>query len=133
MIIGEELRAWDNDRRRQRDVGRSAEAFAVDWSRSAAHQSLRERMAKLSGQGPGAVVDAVRTLFADIAWVDAQLGALTDAHLQQIVTIRGVQASVQEALCRATAHVAYHAGQIVLLCRMYGSGDWTSLSIPKRK
>ena len=65
--------------------------------------------------------------------VDAQLGALTDAHLQQIVTIRGVKASVQEALCRATAHIAYHAGQIVLLCRMYGSGDWTSLSIPKRK
>jgi uncharacterized damage-inducible protein DinB len=65
--------------------------------------------------------------------VDAQLGALTDAHLQQTVSIRGVPASVQEALCRATAHIAYHAGQIVLLCRIYGTGDWTSLSIPKRK
>jgi hypothetical protein len=49
------------------------------------------------------------------------------------VTIRGVPASVQEALCRATAHVAYHAGQIVLLCRMHGTDAWTSLSIPKRK
>jgi uncharacterized damage-inducible protein DinB len=69
----------------------------------------------------------------DSEFVDAQLGALTDAHLQQTVTIRGVPATVQEALCRATAHVAYHAGQIVLLCRMYGTDAWTSLSIPKRK
>ena len=71
----------------------------------------------------------------DASWqiVDAELATLTDAHLQQTVVIRGVPASVQEALCRATAHVAYHAGQIVLLCRMYGTREWASLSIPKRK
>jgi hypothetical protein len=71
----------------------------------------------------------------DASWqiVDAELVTLTDAHLQQTVVIRGVPASVQEALCRATAHVAYHAGQIVLLCRMYGTREWASLSIPKRK
>jgi uncharacterized damage-inducible protein DinB len=78
--------------------------------------------------------DELRKMW-DASWtiVDAQLGALTDAQLQETVTIRGVPATVQEALCRATAHVAYHAGQIVLLCRMYGAGAWTSLSIPKRR
>ena len=71
----------------------------------------------------------------DASWqiVDAELATLTDAHLHQTVVIRGVSASVQEALCRATAHIAYHAGQIVLLCRMFGTRTWASLSIPKRK
>jgi uncharacterized damage-inducible protein DinB len=71
----------------------------------------------------------------DASWqiVDAELATLTDAHIQKTVVIRGVPASVQEALCRATAHIAYHAGQIVLLCRMYGTREWASLSIPKRK
>jgi uncharacterized damage-inducible protein DinB len=78
--------------------------------------------------------DELRKMW-DASWqiVDDTLGGLTDAHLPQTVVIRGVPGTVQEALCRATAHIAYHAGQIVLLCRMHGTNTWTSLSIPKRK
>ncbi len=65
--------------------------------------------------------------------LDDTLATLTDAQLKQPVSIRNVPATVEEALCRASAHMAYHSGQIVLLCRMYGTGAWTSLSIPKRK
>jgi hypothetical protein len=44
-----------------------------------------------------------------------------------------VTVTVHEALCRATTHISYHVGQIVLLCRLYATSDWTSLSIPKKK
>jgi hypothetical protein len=78
--------------------------------------------------------DELRTMW-EAGWqiVERELAALTDDQLHQTVTIRGKPASVQGALCRATAHIAYHSGQIVLLCRMFGPGEWASLSIPKRK
>jgi hypothetical protein len=65
--------------------------------------------------------------------VDDELAKLTDAQLGERITIRGVTATVHEALCRATTHISYHVGQIVLLCRLYATTDWTSLSIPKKK
>lgn len=65
--------------------------------------------------------------------VDRELAALTDDQLHQTVTIRGAATSVQGALCRASAHMAYHSGQIVLLSRIYGTSEWVSLSMPKRK
>ena len=65
--------------------------------------------------------------------VDDQLAKITDAQLGEQITIRGVTATVHEALCRATTHISYHVGQIVLLCRLYATSDWASLSIPKKK
>lgn len=65
--------------------------------------------------------------------VDDELAKLTDAQLGERITIRGVTATVHEALCRATTHISYHVGQIVLLCRLYATTDWMSLSIPKKK
>jgi uncharacterized damage-inducible protein DinB len=65
--------------------------------------------------------------------VEAEVGALTDADLSRTVRIRGEAMTVHFALCRATAHMAYHVGQIVLLARQLGDKEWKSLSIPKRK
>jgi uncharacterized damage-inducible protein DinB len=58
------------------------------------------------------------------------LGQLTDADLARTVTIRSQPMTVTEALLRALAHVAYHAGQIVYLAKAARGADWTSLSIP---
>ena len=60
------------------------------------------------------------------------LAELSDADLTKTVTIRGEAMTVDAALCRAVAHVAHHAGQIVLLGRIARSAAWECLSIPRR-
>jgi uncharacterized damage-inducible protein DinB len=78
--------------------------------------------------------DELRSMW-QASWqiVDSTLAKLSDSQLGEMVTIRGVAATVHEALCRATTHISYHVGQIVLLCRLYATSEWTSLSIPKKK
>lgn len=63
--------------------------------------------------------------------LEATLESLTDADFTREVTIRGVALTVDEALARSLVHVAYHAGQIVLLAQMQVGEDWKSLSIPR--
>jgi uncharacterized damage-inducible protein DinB len=63
--------------------------------------------------------------------IEQTVGALTAADLTREVTIRGQPLSVHAALCRSIAHVAYHAGQLVLLARELADGPWQSLSIPR--
>ncbi len=65
------------------------------------------------------------------AVIDREVGALTEAHLTQSVTIRGVPLTVHAALCRSIAHVSHHTGQIITLARQSYVGEWPSLSIPK--
>nr|MBP8302351.1 DUF1572 family protein [Planctomycetota bacterium] len=47
------------------------------------------------------------------------------------VTIRAQPLTVLDALLRSVAHVASHAGQIVLLARTFVGPRWRSLSIPR--
>jgi len=65
--------------------------------------------------------------------VETEVGALSDADLSRTVTIRGEAMTVHTALVRATAHMSYHVGQIVLLARQFGDKEWQSLSIPRGK
>lgn len=70
------------------------------------------------------------------AWrvVDAALDAVAaagEAALARTVTIRQQPLTVLEALARSVAHVAYHAGQVVLLARAFAGPAWRSLSIPR--
>ncbi|MFK7848836.1 MAG: DUF1572 family protein [Rhodothermales bacterium] len=65
--------------------------------------------------------------------VETTLQSLTKDDLPQLVIIRGVSLSVEEALNRSVAHLAYHAGQIVLLARMFNENEWQWISIPKGK
>ena len=51
--------------------------------------------------------------------------------LLRTVTIRAEPHSVLQALSRAAAHLAYHAGQIVYLAKHWRGAEWKSLSIPK--
>ncbi len=63
--------------------------------------------------------------------LDATLAGLTADDLLRTVAIRGEPHTVVEALSRALAHTAYHAGQIVLLAKHHAGADWHSLSIPR--
>jgi hypothetical protein len=65
--------------------------------------------------------------------VFAALNPLSDEDLTRVVTIRGEEHSVMQAIHRQIAHYAYHCGQIVLLAKHFRGSAWKSLSIPRAK
>jgi uncharacterized damage-inducible protein DinB len=73
--------------------------------------------------------------FWDQGWsvLSGALAPLTDADLSRLVTIRGQQLPVLEALHRSLAHTAYHVGQIVYIAKAMRGEGWKSLSIPRGK
>lgn len=62
--------------------------------------------------------------------LDAVAAAGPDVFARN-VTIRAQPLTVLDALLRSVAHVASHAGQIVLLARTFVGPSWRSLSIPR--
>ncbi len=58
---------------------------------------------------------------------------LTSNDLEKIITIRGEDHTVFEALNRQLAHYSYHVGQMVTLGKMQADNNWMSLTIPKGK
>lgn len=56
---------------------------------------------------------------------------LVDADLDRVVTIRGEPHTVHRALLRSLAHMALHAGQIILLAKHWAGPGWQTLSIPR--
>ena len=52
---------------------------------------------------------------------------------EKVITIRGQEHSIVQALNRQLTHYAYHVGQIVFLAKHFRSSEWKSLSIPKNK
>ena len=70
---------------------------------------------------------------AAFSLAEAEMGALGPGDLEREVTIRGEPFTARQAILRQVTHLAYHAGQIVLLARVAaaeGRADWRSLSIP---
>jgi uncharacterized damage-inducible protein DinB len=73
----------------------------------------------------------------DAAWKHAfevvftEMDRVREADLMRTISIRGVELTVHEALCRSVAHTSYHVGQIVLLARIVATNEWESLSIPR--
>ena len=63
--------------------------------------------------------------------LETTLASLGPADLLRTVSIRGEPLSVVQALSRATAHVAQHVGQIVLLAKHAAGPGWRTLSIPR--
>jgi hypothetical protein len=59
------------------------------------------------------------------------LTPLTEKDLASIITIRGEDHSVFEAIQRQVAHYAYHVGQIVYVAKLIQSEQWQTLSIAK--
>ena len=58
------------------------------------------------------------------------LATVSDAQLQDTITIRGERFLVHEALQRSLAHTTYHVGQIVYAAKALRGPNWKSLSIP---
>ena len=71
----------------------------------------------------------------DTGWraLERTLEQLTPADLVRTVTIRGEPMTVVQALGRALAHQAQHAGQVVLLAKHFAGPAWTTLSIPRKR
>lgn len=63
--------------------------------------------------------------------LESALGELTEADLGREVQIRGQAWTVDAALARSLAHVAYHVGQMVLLARVEQKRGWEWISVPK--
>jgi len=57
--------------------------------------------------------------------------SLQPEDLTRTITIRGQEHSVIQAIHRATAHFAYHIGQIVFLAKHWRGKEWKTLSIPR--
>lgn len=69
----------------------------------------------------------------DAGWraLERTLETLRPEDLLRTVTIRGERMLVVQALGRALAHVAQHAGQVVLLAKHQAGERWQTLSIPR--
>ena len=57
--------------------------------------------------------------------------SLKPDDLLKMVSTRGQPNNVLQAVHRATAHYAYHVGQILFLAKHLKSAGWKSLSIPR--
>ncbi|HEY7162430.1 MAG TPA: DUF1572 family protein [Acidobacteriota bacterium] len=60
------------------------------------------------------------------------LNSLKESDLTKVVTIRGQDHKVVEAINRQLTHYGYHVGQIVFLAKFFASSNWQTLSIPRR-
>ncbi len=63
--------------------------------------------------------------------VFSAIESLKPDDLGRVVTIRGQEHTVLQAINRQVAHYAYHVGQIVLLAKHARGAEWKSLSIPR--
>jgi hypothetical protein len=61
------------------------------------------------------------------------LEPLSDEDFGRVVTIRGEEHSVMQAINRQLAHYAYHCGQIVFLAKHLNHERWASLSVPRNR
>jgi uncharacterized damage-inducible protein DinB len=69
--------------------------------------------------------------YFDQGWscLTAAIDQLNDATLTTQITIRGEVHTIPQALGRSITHIAYHAGQIVMIARIVHAGQWKWLTI----
>ena len=68
----------------------------------------------------------------DAGWtcLTAALDEFTAEDLFVPIFIRGEEHTLPQACMRTLAHIAHHAGQIVMIARMVHVGEWNWLTIP---
>ncbi len=91
----------------------------------------RDREFESPGLGREELLAAWRVAWAAVDRALDDVAAAGPDAFARTVTIRKQPLSVGDALMRSVAHVAYHAGQVVLLARAFAGPRWRSLSIPK--
>ena len=115
-----------------RHVGGNLTSRFTDFLTADGEKPWRDRDKEFV-DGPFARADVQDVWAKGFSIVAEQLSPLSDDDLSRSVTIRGVELSVHEALCRSLAHVAMHVGQIILLAKLYAGPDWETLSIGRNK
>jgi hypothetical protein len=115
-----------------RHIGGNLASRFTDFLTTDGEKPWRDRDGEFS-EGPftRAQIDEVWKKGWDV--VESEVGKLSDDDFGRTITIRGTASTVHEALCRSIAHTSMHVGQIILLARMYATGEWQTLSIPKGK
>jgi hypothetical protein len=115
-----------------RHVGGNLASRFTDFLTADGEKPWRDRDSEFAdGTFTRAEIDATWARGFDV--VSSELAKVTDDDLARMVKIRGVELTVNQALCRSIAHTAMHTGQIILLARILAAGDWQTLSIPKGK
>ena len=113
-----------------RHVGGNLVSRFTDFLASDGEKPWRHRDDEFE-DGPYTRASAQDAWSAGWTVLERELGELTDQDLVRRVTIRGESRTVHEALCRSLAHIASHAGQIILLARIVAPDEWKWISIPK--
>ncbi len=91
----------------------------------------------------GEFVDDFADRAALMAWWEAgwavlegTLATLGDEDLGKVLTIRGEPHTLALALARSVSHTAYHAGQVVQVCRVLASRgglEWKVMTMARRE
>lgn len=61
------------------------------------------------------------------------LNQMTDENLHHIISIRGEEHTVLDAVLRQLAHYPYHIGQMIYAAKILKNANWKNLSIQKSK
>lgn len=114
-----------------RHVGGNLASRFTDFLTSDGEKPWRDRDGEFF-EGPFARAD-VQALW-QTGWdaLNDALSPLSDADLDNAVTVRGQSMTVHSALTRSLSHIANHCGQIIILARILTS-DWEWITIPKGK
>jgi uncharacterized damage-inducible protein DinB len=99
-------------------------------------EDIRQRDLEFSERGPiprAALIEKLRKLLGEASNV---IDGLSPQDLTKSYTIQGFHVTGYEAVAHVSAHVAYHAGQIVYVAKMKSAKDlgFTKLPpLPKKK
>jgi uncharacterized damage-inducible protein DinB len=93
-------------------------------------EDIRKRDLEFSEKGPisrAELIEKIQTVVKDASRV---IATLSPADLMKRYSIQGFGVSGYEALVHVTAHVAYHAGQIVYVAKMKRAKDLGFTKLP---
>lgn len=69
--------------------------------------------------------------YFDDGWkrIEAALASITEENVGATIYIRGEAHTLPQAVTRSIMHIAYHAGQILMIARAVHDGEWKWLTI----
>ena len=112
-------------------VGGNLRSRFTDFLTTDGEKPDRQRDAEFESSRGEARADVEARWRAGWGALEGTLASLRPDDLLRTVSIRGEPMTVVQALSRATAHVAQHVGQIVLLAKHAAGPAWRTLSIPR--
>lgn len=101
----------------------------TEWLTTDGEKADRNRDEEFVDRGEGKG-ELMGRLAAGFELVDRALAVMTEEDLGRVVKIRGEPHSVPLAVNRSLAHVAYHAGQVMIIARSaVGNEKWEWLTV----